>query len=170
MQKRQRSSTDSWHSFSLQVSVACVLAHSSPFTTGGMIAGMAELTKRAVFLLCLVLLLRRQGPGRLAARLGTHVWKMSACLDGHQHISELTLGAIWLQVAALSTASLVTGVVGTESRIVNLDFPTVVNFACCVCAYQYGCSQEGLHNTCGFRNSADTPSSAGGDVEPCCSL
>jgi hypothetical protein len=38
-----------------------------------MIREMAELTKGAVFFLRLVLLLRRQGPGRLAARLRTHI-------------------------------------------------------------------------------------------------
>jgi hypothetical protein len=62
---------------------------------------------------------------------------MSACLDEDQHISGLTLRTIWLHVAALPTASLVAGVVSAESRVVELDFPTVVSFARCVCVYQY---------------------------------
>lgn len=39
---------------------------------------MVELTKGAVFFFGLVLLLSRQRPGGLTARLGTHVWEMSA--------------------------------------------------------------------------------------------
>lgn len=55
-------------------------------------------------------------------------------------MSGLTLSTIWLHVAALSTASLVACVVCAESRIVDLDFPTVVNFASCICVCHYGCS------------------------------
>lgn len=47
---------------------------------------MVELTKGAVFFFGLVLLLSRQRPGGLTARLGTHVWEMSAFWMTPRHL------------------------------------------------------------------------------------